>query len=86
MACRKCDLVIMTGGLGPTADDMNRLSVAKLYGVELKRDEKSLENLRSMFASRKRDMPVSNEVQADFPDGAKIIPNHWGTAPGFMIC
>lgn len=84
-ACRRCDLIIMTGGLGPTADDLNRQSVARVYGVELEEDSESLERIERLFSSRGRLMPPSNNVQALFPVGAQILPNNWGTAPGFLM-
>lgn len=84
-ACRRCDLIIMTGGLGPTADDMNRQSVARVFGVGLVEDEASLKFIKMLFESRKRVMPPSNAVQAQFPEGATILQNKRGTAPGFFI-
>jgi nicotinamide-nucleotide amidase len=84
-ACRRCDLVIMTGGLGPTADDLNRAAVARVYGVELERDAASAGEIEERFKRRGREMPPSNLVQADFPRGAEILPNRWGTAPGFAL-
>lgn len=84
-ACKRCDLIIMTGGLGPTADDMNRYSVAKVFGVELFEDQASLDFIKLLFESRKRVMPPSNAVQAQFPGGATILQNKRGTAPGFFI-
>lgn len=84
-ACRRCDLIIMTGGLGPTADDMNREAVAGVFGVELIEDADALADIEGRFASRGWPMPPSNRVQAQFPQGAKVLPNQWGTAPGFVI-
>lgn len=84
-ACHRCDLIIMTGGLGPTADDMNRQSVARVFGVGLVEDKASLDFIKMLFESRKRVMPPSNAVQAQFPEGARILQNRRGTAPGFFI-
>jgi nicotinamide-nucleotide amidase len=84
-ACKRCDLIIMTGGLGPTADDMNRQSVARVFRVNLVEDEASLNFIKMLFESRKRAMPPSNAVQAQFPEGATILQNKRGTAPGFFI-
>lgn len=85
LACRRCDLVIMTGGLGPTADDMNRQTVAEVYGVDLYEDEASIADIEKRFLERGRPMPPSNKVQGLFPEGAEILPNQWGTAPGFFM-
>lgn len=82
--CR-CDLLIMTGGLGPTADDLNRQTVAEVFGVDLLEDETSLREIADRFSSRGRPMPPGNEIQALFPRGAQIIRNEWGTAPGFLM-
>lgn len=84
-ACGQCDLIIMTGGLGPTADDMNRQSIANVFGVKLYRDEAALEEIETRFTRRGRPMPPSNAVQADFPVGSDILPNQWGTAPGIFM-
>ncbi|NOZ23456.1 MAG: competence/damage-inducible protein A [Planctomycetes bacterium] len=84
-ACSRADIVILTGGLGPTRDDITRQAVARLCGVELFEDETSLKHIEDLFRSRSRRMPESNRVQAMFPIGATIIPNHLGTAPGFCI-
>jgi nicotinamide-nucleotide amidase len=77
------DVIVCTGGLGPTTDDITSECVAKLLGVGLVRDEASLEAIRARMARFNRVMAVSNEKQADFPEGARIIPNRKGTAPGF---
>jgi nicotinamide-nucleotide amidase len=81
-AATRADVVIATGGLGPTADDLTREAVAQLLGVELVLDEPSLQYIRGLFARRKRTMPERNVVQAMFPQGARVVPNHHGTAPG----
>lgn len=81
-ACQRADLVIASGGLGPTADDLTRQAIAATAGVELVQDDASLAHIQAMFARRKREMPASNIVQAMFPRGAKPIPNPHGTAPG----
>jgi nicotinamide-nucleotide amidase len=79
------DLVVCTGGLGPTTDDLTNATVAALLGVPLERDEASLEAIRARFARFKRTFTPSNAKQADFPRGATILPNAWGTAPGFAV-
>ena len=84
-ALGRSDAVIMCGGLGPTQDDITRAAIAEVMGVELVRDPDLIEVIRDMFASRGREMPVSNELQADVPAGAQIIEQRRGTAPG-LIC
>jgi nicotinamide-nucleotide amidase len=84
-ALRRSDAVIITGGLGPTQDDITREALAEVMGVELRRDEEVLERIRKMFAGRGRSMPESNARQADVPEGATVIGQRRGTAPG-LIC
>jgi nicotinamide-nucleotide amidase len=81
-AVARADIVVATGGLGPTADDLTREALAQLLGAELQFDPPSLEHIRALFAHRKRDMPERNIVQAMFPHGSRVIPNPHGTAPG----
>jgi len=85
IAARRAGLVIATGGLGPTQDDLTREVLAQVAGVELVLHEKSLEQVRSMFARRNRVMPERNRVQAMLPTGAEAIPNERGTAPGIWL-
>jgi nicotinamide-nucleotide amidase len=79
------DLVVCTGGLGPTTDDLTNATVAEVLGVPLERDETSLEAIRVRLARFGRPLAASNAKQADFPRGATILPNAWGTAPGFAV-
>ena len=81
-AFRRVDVVIATGGLGPTADDLSRQAIADALGQPLVLDEQALQHVRQLFARRKRPMPTSNEVQALLPRGSRMIPNPHGTAPG----
>jgi nicotinamide-nucleotide amidase len=85
IATRRTGLVIVTGGLGPTQDDLTREVLAQLAGVELVLHAESLEQIRQMFARRNREMPERNRVQAMFPAGAEAIPNDRGTAPGIWM-
>ena len=85
IAAERAALVLATGGLGPTLDDLTREAVAKLAGVELVFDEPSFDHIKQLFANRKRPMPERNRVQAYLPDGAEVISNLYGTAPGFAI-
>ncbi len=84
-AVRRNQLVIATGGLGPTLDDLTREVLAQVAGVELVFDEPSLQHIQAMFARRNRVMPERNRVQAFFPAGAEVIPNPVGTAPGVWL-
>jgi nicotinamide-nucleotide amidase len=84
-AVDRVDVVVATGGLGPTADDLTRDALAAVANVPLVRDPASLDYIRGLFARRGRPMPARNEVQADFPAGAQPIPNEYGTAPGIQM-
>ena len=84
-AMEQADVIISTGGIGPTADDLTTELVAKVAGVELTFSEEVAENIRRLFASFNRTMPENNLKQAQFPAGAEIIPNHLGTAPGYRL-
>jgi nicotinamide-nucleotide amidase len=79
------EVLVCTGGLGPTTDDLTTGVVAELLGVPLVRDEASLSTIRAMLTSAGRKMADSNAKQADFPRGAQILPNARGTAPGFSV-
>jgi nicotinamide-nucleotide amidase len=82
---QKHRVVIVTGGLGPTSDDVTTAAAAKAGGVELVRDESIVEGIRQKFEAFGRVMPESNAKQADFPEGAEILSNPMGTAPGFSM-
>lgn len=83
-ASRRSDAVIITGGLGPTSDDITAEGVAAATGRSLVRDERLAALIRSFFLSRGRDMPETNLKQADLPAGATPIEPE-GTAPGFFL-
>jgi len=82
---RGARLVILTGGLGPTLDDVTRQAVARATGRELRLDAGVVEEIRARFHSVGREMAPSNERQALVPEGAAILPNAVGTAPGFRL-
>lgn len=84
-AIDRVDVVVCTGGLGPTADDLTRDAIAKATGTQLVRDEASLAHIENLFASRGREMPEKNTVQAEFPEGSVPIFNPQGTAPGIEM-
>ena len=79
------DAVIMCGGFGPTHDDLTREAISEVMGVELHLDEDVADVIRHLFSSRNRTMPENNLRQAMVPEGAMIIPQTRGTAPG-LIC
>lgn len=85
IATERAELVIATGGLGPTQDDLTRDALGRLADGELVLHEESLARIRSMFATRGRTMPERNRVQALFPPGAEAIANDRGTAPGIWM-
>jgi len=85
LAASRADLVVVTGGLGPTADDLTRDVLAAVAGVPLDLSEPVLETVESRFSRRGMPMPESNRRQAMFPRGSRIIPNPEGTAPGIDI-
>jgi nicotinamide-nucleotide amidase len=82
IACERASLVISTGGLGPTLDDLTREVIATVGGVPLEEHAASLAHIKEMFARRGRVMPDRNRVQALVPKGAEAIFNVAGTAPG----
>ncbi len=85
IAADRASLVLVTGGLGPTLDDLTREVLAKSAGVELVFHQPSLDAIADMFRRRNRTMPERNRVQAMFPAGAEPIVNDWGTAPGIWM-
>ncbi|MBX3197337.1 MAG: competence/damage-inducible protein A [Labilithrix sp.] len=82
---RGAKVVVCTGGLGPTTDDLTTEAVAAAVGVPIERDAASLDHIRRRFEKLGRTMSESNAKQADFPAGATILPNPIGTAPGFAV-
>ncbi len=85
IAFGRCDLVFMTGGLGPTYDDLTKETVAAYFGRELKTDPECLRQLKESFARSGRPMTENNLKQADMPEGAIVLPNPFGTAPGCIV-
>jgi nicotinamide-nucleotide amidase len=85
IAAGRAGLVLASGGLGPTQDDLTREALARAAGVELVFHEESFRQIQEMFARRGRVLPERNRVQALFPAGAEPIPNANGTAPGVWL-
>ncbi len=84
-ALARSDGVIMCGGLGPTQDDITRDAIAEVMNVPLRRDQAVVDRIASFFEARGRTMTANNARQADVPQGATLIPQTVGTAPG-LIC
>ena len=84
-ATQRADVILLSGGLGPTEDDMTKESVAKFLGKELVLDQESLERIEEYFKTRKLVMTENNKKQALIPEGAVALPNDNGTAPGIYL-
>lgn len=84
-AVDRADVLIVTGGLGPTSDDLTREITAEVLGLELIEDEAAMRSLEAFFAKRGRVMADSNRKQALIPVGADVLPNPNGTAPGVYV-
>src|SRR6185295_6334077 len=84
-ALERADVVVSTGGIGPTTDDLTSEVVASVLGVPLVEDAESAGRIRQLFAALGRDMPLNNLKQALMPQGATVIPNPLGTAPGYRV-
>jgi len=84
-ALNRVPVVIASGGLGPTEDDLTRETVAELLGRRLKRNEEVVRAIEARFRSFKRDMPAVNLRQAMVPEGAEVLENPRGTAPGLWL-
>jgi nicotinamide-nucleotide amidase len=84
LASEDAEVVIATGGLGPTDDDLTRQALAEFLGTELELRNNLLQMIEDFFARRGREMPAKCEVEAYIPAGAKALANNLGTAPGIM--
>lgn len=84
-ALSRADIIVCTGGLGPTSDDITRDLIAELLGKKLHEDPAIVAHVQNFFAQRKRPMPAKTLVQAMVPDGAAVLHNAHGTAPGLIM-
>lgn len=84
-ALERSDIVIATGGLGPTADDITRDVCCEAMGFELRFDERIAEEIRRYFTAKGAEIPETNYRQAYVPVGGTVFPNHHGTAPGLGL-
>jgi nicotinamide-nucleotide amidase len=84
-AAERSDIALVSGGLGPTRDDLTIEVLAKAFGLGLRVDQASLEEIKAFFARFGREMPPNNAKQASFPAGAEVLPNPIGTAPGCLL-
>ncbi len=82
IALRRADVVVFSGGLGPTEDDLTRPCVAEALGIGVHKDNETMAALYKRFAERRLAMPPNNEKQAEVLDGAQLLPNKQGSAPG----
>ena len=85
IARARADILITTGGLGPTYDDMTKQTMAGCFGLKLVRDERSWERIRAYFANVGHAVTPNNERQAWLPEGCTVMENQWGTAPGCIF-
>ncbi len=84
-ALQRSDIILLTGGLGPTNDDITKETVCEQLGVSLREDSEVLGRIEEYFAHIDREMPENNKKQAMVPIGAKVFQNYYGTAPGMAI-
>jgi nicotinamide-nucleotide amidase len=84
-ALSRADLIIVTGGLGPTSDDLTRQLIAELFGRKLLFDQTIMDDINALMARRFRIAPRQTDVQAMVPEGATVFRNHCGTAPGLAM-
>ncbi|GAB3759440.1 competence/damage-inducible protein A [Spirosoma pomorum] len=84
-AHQRADIIILTGGLGPTKDDITKKTLCTYFGVGMVRNETALAIVTSFFAKRGREMTDLNRAQADLPANAVYMQNDWGTAPGMWF-
>ncbi|MFZ7102577.1 MAG: competence/damage-inducible protein A [Peptococcaceae bacterium] len=85
LACQRSDLVFVTGGLGPTEDDITREALCNVLGISLTKDQNEISRIQGFFKNRNLEMPSNNIRQALIPEGALILKNNYGTASGLIV-
>lgn len=81
----RSDLIVITGGLGPTKDDITKITLAQYFNMGWRIDQKVVQNLEKIFEKKSRKMLEINVMQAEMPDGCETLYNEWGTAPGMWF-
>ncbi|MGI1659908.1 MAG: competence/damage-inducible protein A [Desulfitobacterium sp.] len=81
----RSDLLLITGGTGPTEDDLSKELIAQVFGLKMLLDPASLKSIQEFFVQRGTEMPETERKQAYFPEGSQVLPNHQGTAPGAIL-
>lgn len=81
IARQRADIIITTGGLGPTCDDLTKVAIAQAFGKELFFHEPSAQRIRDRFAAMGHTLTENNYQQAMLPEGCTVLDNDWGTAP-----
>lgn len=84
-AAGRAELILVTGGLGPTKDDVTKSTIAAYFNTRLVRNEQVLHHVRQLFKRMKREMPEMNESQADVLENGEVLFNEYGTAPGLWV-
>jgi len=84
-ASARADIILMTGGLGPTKDDITKYTLAEYFNTTLERNDEVLQHIEKLFASRGRQITPTNEKQADLPKQCTVITNRMGTAPAMWF-
>lgn len=84
-ASNRADIILITGGLGPTKDDITKTTLAEYFGVGMKRDQETLDNVAAIFARYNRPLLEVNIGQADVPENCEVLQNKNGTAPGMWF-
>ena len=84
-AQHRADVVLITGGLGPTKDDITKKTLCKFFNCGIRFDEPTYQNIERLFRERGRDVSATNRSQAEVPDGCTVLVNPKGTAPGLSL-
>ncbi|HMI61104.1 MAG TPA: competence/damage-inducible protein A, partial [Puia sp.] len=82
---RRASIILITGGLGPTADDITKSLLCDYFGGKMVVSQEALDNVKKIFEKLQRPMIARNLQQAEVPDNCTVIPNHRGTAPGMWF-